>query len=100
MNKSLIGYPVKCLVTGFTGIVTARIEYLNGCLQYCVKPKSHKDNKDEEGLYIDASQLIIFSKKSKHIITGVPWEGPAITKSKKAPGGPQQDQPKSGTYSG
>jgi len=53
-----LGQKVKDKVTGFTGIAIAKIEYLNGCIQFCVKPKiKAKDNKMSEGQYIDVEQL-------------------------------------------
>ena len=35
--KDVMGKEVKDIVTGFKGIVTAKIEYLNGCIQFCKK---------------------------------------------------------------
>ena len=52
-----LGNKVKDTVTGYEGIATARIEYLNGCIQYCVKPKIGKDGKMPEGEYIDEGEL-------------------------------------------
>lgn len=51
-----LGQRVRDIVSGFTGIATAKCEYLNGCVQYCVKPPC-KDNKQEDGMYIDHQQL-------------------------------------------
>jgi len=54
---------VKDKVSGATGIVTARCEYLNGCVQYCVTPKG-KANGDKFPIsqYIDQEQLVVVSK--------------------------------------
>ena len=52
----MLGKVMRCRVTGFEGIATARVEYLNGCVQYCLKPKS-TDGKMPEGEYIDIGQL-------------------------------------------
>jgi hypothetical protein len=52
-----LGCRVKCKVTGFTGIVTARCDYINGCIQYCVLPPVDKDGKRMDGVYIDEGQL-------------------------------------------
>jgi len=51
-----LGSEVKDKVTGFIGIAISRVEYLNGCIQYGVKPKA-KENKMPEVEYIDESQL-------------------------------------------
>lgn len=77
MNIEL-GSKVKCIVSGFEGIATAEVKYLNGCKQYCVAGKS-KDGKPGENLYIDHSQLEIVGK------------GVSITP--KDTGGPNQYQP-------
>ena len=52
-----LGQEVKDCITGFTGIATARVEYLNGCIQICVKPKMVKPGEMPEGQYIDDEQL-------------------------------------------
>ena len=52
----MIGQLMRCKVTGFEGIAVAKVEYLNGCVQYCLKPKS-KDGKMLDGEYIDIQQL-------------------------------------------
>ena len=89
-----LGEKVKCIVSGFTGITTARIEYLNGCIQYCVKPKMEKDGRNRDGIYIDQEQLevvgsgILAAKKK-----------PKKKKRTGRPGGPAQDAP-SDSYRG
>lgn len=71
---------VKDQVTGFAGVITARTEYLNGCLQYCVKPtKLKKDGTMTEGEWFDEQQLDLVKKK------------PATKKERT--GGPQQTPP-------
>jgi len=61
-----LGQKVKCKVTGFTGIATAKIEFLNGCIQFCVKPKiKAKDNKMPEGQYIDVEQLEVVGEGTR-----------------------------------
>lgn len=52
MNIKL-GQKVRDKVTGFEGIATARVEYLSGCVQFCVKPKMTEPGKMPEGQYID-----------------------------------------------
>ncbi len=57
-----LGQKVRDRVTGFEGIATSRVEYLNGCVQYCVKPKTREDGKMPEGEYIDDAQLEVIGK--------------------------------------
>ncbi len=55
--KFELGMKLKCIVTGFEGIVIGRNEWLNGCVQYCIKPPVDKDGKIQEGQWIDEEQL-------------------------------------------
>lgn len=75
----LLGKKVKCMVTGFTGIATARVEFINGCVQICVKPKAGKDGKMPDGEYIDIHQIEIV--------------GNGVKLNHKETGGPQMDTP-------
>ena len=64
-----LGQKVKDKVTGFTGIATARIEYLNGCVQILVTPKMATPKKGETqeyptATYVDVEQLDIVGRKS------------------------------------
>ena len=53
----MLGKQVKCKITGFNRIATAKIEYINGCVQYCVKPKMEEKGKMPVGEYLDVEQL-------------------------------------------
>lgn len=55
----ILGSKVRDRVTGFEGIATARIKYLNGCIQYCVEPVVDKEGKMPKSHYIDFGQLEI-----------------------------------------
>jgi hypothetical protein len=60
MEKQIkLGQKVRDMVTNYEGIAIARVEYLNGCIQYCVKPTISQDGKMPEGEYIDYQQLEI-----------------------------------------
>lgn len=64
MTKVNLGDKVQDKVTGYEGIATARVEYLNGCTQYGVSGKVDKDGKVPDVLYIDHSQLeVVVDKK-------------------------------------
>jgi hypothetical protein len=77
-----LGQKVRDIVTGFTGIAIARVEYLNGCVQFCVKPPVDKDGKMESGEYIDDSQLEL-----------VDGEIQSTLLTKNSDGGPSSDSP-------
>ncbi|MDR1347825.1 MAG: hypothetical protein LBJ63_05255 [Prevotellaceae bacterium] len=66
-----LGQKVRDMVTGFEGIAIARIEYLNGCIQYCVKPQSQKGEMPESE-YIDHQQLEVVGDGVDIIPTGEP----------------------------
>lgn len=51
------GDKVKDRVSGFSGIVCARLEHLNGCKQYGIYPTVDKDGKIGDAHYIDGEQL-------------------------------------------
>lgn len=80
MKDEMLGKKVRCKVTGFEGITTAKVTYINGCVQYCVKPKVKKDGSFPDGIYIDIEQLEIIGK------------GVEITPSET--GGVQRDMPR------
>lgn len=81
-----LGMEAKDQLTGFEGIVTARIDYLTGCVQYKVTPKSlSKDGKPEDGEWLDESRLIASQWKAV-------CSGDAVTRAV-APGGPFGGEP-------
>lgn len=57
-----MGNKVKDVVTGFTGIAAAKIEYLNGCVQFGVKPPVSEASIMSEISYIDVQQLEYVAK--------------------------------------
>ena len=57
-----LGDKVTDKVTGFTGLVTARVKYLNGCVQFCVQPCTGEDGKIPEYHYVDEDQLSVVKK--------------------------------------
>ena len=63
MKKEIkLGNIVRCMVTGFKGTAIARLEYLNGCIQYGIKPvMDKKTGKIEDAQYIDSQQLEVVS---------------------------------------
>jgi len=57
-----LGSKVKDTITGFAGTATARVEYINGCIQYCIQPRMTEAGKMPSAKYIDEDQLKITSK--------------------------------------
>lgn len=59
-----IGNEVKCIITGFKGFVTGKTEYINGCVQFLVKPKTKKNEEDKYpvGSWLDQEQLKVIGE--------------------------------------
>lgn len=74
-----LGDKVKDTVTGFTGIIIARHEYLNGCIRLSVQPDKLKDAKPIEALTFDIEQIaLIKAGQHKQLArTGGPEKEPA-----------------------
>ncbi len=67
MNKEiLIGDEVECIHTGFKGIVMAKMEFFNRCIQFEVVPRVDKDNKKIESEFIDVQSLKRIKKGQRH----------------------------------
>ena len=79
----VLGSELQDKITGFKGIAISRVEYINGCVQYCVKPQQ-LDEKGamKDGEYFDVGQLIKVGEGVNKAIVPTPT------------GGPQRDQPK------
>lgn len=71
-----MGDRVKDKVTGFEGTVTARVVYLNGCVQFCVDPGIDKDGKTQDHHYIDEGQLSVVEKNACSLPQMFTEEGP------------------------
>lgn len=85
-----IGERVKDMINGFKGVVTARAEYLYGCVRLLVEPEALKNDGDiREAQWIDEQRLESFGMapvcqgEHRQPLTSV------------GPGGPQKDAPRS-----
>lgn len=68
-EKIELGDKVRCKITGYIGIATAKTKFLNGCVQYEVTAKIGKDNKlpMEGNPGIDEQSLEVIKTKKKKI---------------------------------
>lgn len=57
-----LGVKAKDKITGFEGTVTGRCEYLTGCNQVLIVPKS-KDGKAAEGAWFDEQRVEVLKGK-------------------------------------
>lgn len=75
MTKGQIGLgcKVRDLVSGLEGIAVSRVEYLNGCIQYGIKPKVGKDGTTtDDAVYLDEGQLEYVSVGIKNRVAKTP----------------------------
>lgn len=77
--KFEFGAKVRDKVTGFEGVVTARCEYMTGCIQYVVVPTVDKDGKEGKSTWMDEARMELVPVEKEKI---------AVVK-KKDSGGPQ-----------
>ena len=93
MKDLEFGMEAEDVVTGFAGIITAKVEYLNGCTQFCLKPKGTKPDGDpKEGHYFDENQVRYVGEGLRGVIKPYRLSEDEI---QAAPGGPQADEPHS-----
>ena len=55
--KSKIGDIAQDNITGFAGLIDAKIEYLTGCTQFRLQPRELKDGKIQEAVWFDENRL-------------------------------------------
>jgi len=52
-----LGDVVKDRISGFKGVATCRLEYLNGCVRWQVSPQELHEGKPVDSHYFDDEQL-------------------------------------------
>lgn len=57
--KHELGKTAKDKITGFTGLLTARCEFLTGCNRYCIQPVDLMNGRPIDGIYFDEAQIEI-----------------------------------------
>ena len=55
--KFELGKNVIEKLTGFTGVITGRAQYITGCNQYHLQPSCGDDNKFPEGVWSDEGRI-------------------------------------------
>ena len=61
--KFNLGDKVKDEITGFEGIIIARVQWLNMCNTYTVKPQTLKDGVPQDSYGFDEPQILIVEEK-------------------------------------
>ncbi len=59
MFKFSVGDKLKDKITGFSGVVMARTEWLNGCVRYQLQPTELKAGKMQDEAVFDEGQLVL-----------------------------------------
>jgi hypothetical protein len=57
MFKHELGTRVRDKVTGVTGVITGRTEWLYGCIRYTVQPTELKDGRPVEAVGLDEDAM-------------------------------------------
>jgi hypothetical protein len=70
MFKYDMGVHLKDVITGFKGVVTARIEYINKCVQYQLQPTSVRNGIYPASKWIDEEQVAPTAGKRIVLIHG------------------------------
>lgn len=74
MSDVKIGHKVRCVATGYTGVVCSMVYRLSGTIQANVMPQADGSNKLETGWYLDIEQLEVLDEG--HILDRVVEAGP------------------------
>lgn len=72
----MLGKLVKDRISGFSGIVTGRSEYLWGCVQYCVTPKVDKEGLRRDSEWFDEQRLELVGQEALSVPV-LPHGGPS-----------------------
>lgn len=56
--KFPLGIRAKDITCGFEGVITGRLQHLNGCIQYMITPNVDKDGERQDSWNIDEGQLV------------------------------------------
>lgn len=70
----VLGDLARDTVTGFTGVVICRADWLNGCIRMTLQPRELKDGKPIDALTFDVEQLEVVAAKVSPV--GTPGGGP------------------------
>ena len=81
MFKFKLGQKAKEKITGFTGIIVARIDYLTGCNRYSLQTEDLYEGKPVDWQNFDENQLELVKEKKE--------KKPKIKKEKTDKGGPR-----------
>jgi len=70
-----LGCVAKDLVTGYTGVIIAKTEWLSGCRRYVLQSQKLHDGKPVESLSVDEEQIEL-DEIAPRVVIGKPTGGP------------------------
>lgn len=82
-NEIKLGDKARDSLTGLTGTVIARHEYLNGCVRLTLQPAELHEGKPVEASYFDIEQLEFIEKGKPR--SAAPTGGPHAAPQRPAP---------------
>lgn len=74
----VMGQKVRDELTGYTGIVTGRAEYLTGCERVLVQPTFCKDGDLVEGAWIDIDRVVPVRGAKLFVLSRRTSNGPGL----------------------
>lgn len=82
--KIALGTQVTDKITGYTGMVIARTEWLYSCKRYVVQAREMKDGKPVENINCDEDQLdIVEVPKTEHVMRNTGGPTPKVERGQK-----------------
>lgn len=62
--KFELGDQVRDTITGFAGVITSRVQFMNGCVRYAVQPRELHEGLPVSDRYVDEEQLALTSDEN------------------------------------
>ena len=81
----MLGFTVKDQISGFTGVVTAKTEWLNGCVRYGVQSRKLNDGEPLAAQWFDEDDLLVLPGVAQLILKAPLTEGATVSPT----GGPR-----------
>jgi hypothetical protein len=85
MDRLELGDLARHAVTGFEGIVTAKVDYLQGCRQLCLQPRKLQENGEPVGsLYFDEPYVDLVERSAVPFRDVAVFEGAEVVPIRQA----------------
>lgn len=89
INDVSMGMHLRDVITGFSGYVTAKIDYITGCSQVCLQPQADEKGEKKEPHYVDVTRCVVASDR----VLSLPHAEPEPEKPDTDKGDPQAGCP-------